>query len=246
MTKNLRAGFTLIELMIVVAIIAIVASVAIPKLAGARLSADESTAIGTLRTIATAEAQTLASCTIDSNTDGAGEYAYLAEMAGLKPARISVGGLPAAGAVGIDELRPSSLISGMGNVTGSCVQRSGYYFQIWLPGATVGTAVPGIAEDPSGGKSAAPFPDPASCSGLWCAYAWPVKSGRSGNSVYFMNHTGQMLQMLNRGALKYSGMAGGPTFDAAFSVANDMSSALPLNGLSANDGNTWTPSKYSN
>ena len=75
---------------------------------------------------------------------------------------------------------------------------------------------------------------------MWCAYAWPMSVGKSGNSVYFMNHSGQMLQMNNRGAVKYSGAAGGPPFDAAFSVANDMGSTLAVNGLVANDANNWT------
>jgi prepilin-type N-terminal cleavage/methylation domain-containing protein len=46
-------GFTLIELMIVVAIIAIIAAIAIPALAGARISANEGNAIATLRTVST-------------------------------------------------------------------------------------------------------------------------------------------------------------------------------------------------
>ncbi|MCA8960005.1 MAG: prepilin-type N-terminal cleavage/methylation domain-containing protein [Planctomycetes bacterium] len=48
-----REGFTLIELMIVVAIIAIIAAIAIPSLLAARISGNEASAISSLRTMST-------------------------------------------------------------------------------------------------------------------------------------------------------------------------------------------------
>src|SRR5207253_2370455 len=50
-----QRGFSLIELLIVVAIILIIAAIAIPNLLRSRMAANEASAVGSLRTINTAE-----------------------------------------------------------------------------------------------------------------------------------------------------------------------------------------------
>jgi prepilin-type N-terminal cleavage/methylation domain-containing protein len=233
-------AFTLTELIIVVSIIAIIAGLAFPKLIAARLAANETAAITSLRALITAQAIVQTQARIDSNSDGTGEDAYFAELAGTAAVRSSAGGAPAPG---VHKLTPSALSVAFGNVdSNGLVSRSGYHFQLWLPGAAAGGLVPGIAELPTvGGADPGNMPDAAACAYLWCCYAWPISAGSSANRAFFVNQRGELLQCANNSATPYSGTGMMPGFDEAFVTSGDMSSRCRVGVAGGNDATIWVP-----
>lgn len=101
-----NAGFSLIELLIVVAIILIIAAIAIPNLLRARIAANESSAASSVRSIATAEVT----------------YSAAYPTLGYAAALANLGGLPAG-------CTPSSATACLIDTVLSTGVKSGYAFK---------------------------------------------------------------------------------------------------------------------
>jgi len=216
-----RAGFTLIELMIVVAIIAIIAAIAIPNLLSARLSANETAAIATLRNITSAQAQFQSTAKADRDLDGMGEYGCFGELTGMLDVRLAGNG----------PLNPPVMSSSFRRIdVNGEVDRSGYQFKILLPD----NAGVGVCPDQIGNFLTV-SEDLAETN--WVAYAWPGNGGNSGNRSFMTNQSGDIVTTDDDA---YSGSAGGPAAHAAYiGGAGGSITGRTANGTTGGDGNYW-------
>lgn len=198
--------------------------VAQPALEDTQRAANEETAAATLRNLHAGQVHCQASGVVDDNSDGVGEFAYLAELAGA----VSIRSNP-----GIKIAQPV-LSAAMGRVASSMVVRQGYCFVVFLPGA----GGEPVAEAPSGGGPARGGVDALLAAEHWCAYAWPERAGTTGQRAFFIDDKGELLACDNATA-KYSGTSRRPAPLAAYPMGARSMAIAREAAQPTDDGETW-------
>ncbi len=197
--------------------LAMVAAVAIPSLHAARLKANESAAIATLRTIHTAEETFRSNVMRDADGDGEGEYAFIGELLGnARPGDERTGGHRA-------------LMSGQWTRKKGDYVRGGYRFRVYLP-----------AEDgsPIGENSKARQlrrVDGDLAETVLVVVAWPVSRGITGERAFYLDGTGRIYACRDGDYSKDTA----PPPDVLSSQARNLASRPLRAGELARDGNRW-------
>ncbi len=177
-----------------------------------------SSALETLKAIATAQRECRKQAVIDEDYDGLGEYGGLVELSGSAGGRME------------RPLRNALLPRRLGQLNNKGeYSRGGYLYRVYLPGkggAAIGESARGFGTGQF---------DPNLAEDFWCVYAWPAD--RSGGRTYFLGQDGDILVTDDA---RYGGRGRGPKPGAALrSGGLGGMLGLPAAGSTGQDQNAW-------
>lgn len=222
MRRSGQSGFTFAEVAVVMAVLGILASLAVPRIAGDRMVSNERKAVEHLREIALAQLRFRAMSLIDRDDDRQYEFGTLPELAGQDELRDFE-----------DRLRRSVLPRHYAELdSAGRLRMDGYLFALYLP-------------DPAGAGRVATkanadiLVDPAMAESSFVVIAWPVERGKTGRRTYFIDQRAE-LRACSQG--NYSGIGAVP--DPGCALIGPFPERIhnrPLvkTGEIGNDGNVW-------
>ncbi|MHC4134750.1 MAG: hypothetical protein ACYTDU_06600 [Planctomycetota bacterium] len=197
--------------------LAMVAAIAIPSLHTARLKANESAALASLRSIYTAQETYRTSVMRDADEDGEGEYAFIGELLGDPR-------------LGEETTRAHrALMSGQWTRRKGDFIRGGYRFRAYLP-AEDGSP---IGENARASRIKRVDGDLAET--VMVVLAWPVSRGITGERAFYMDASGRVHACRDGSYTKDTA----PPPDVLSSQRGNLASRPLRAGELARDGNRW-------
>jgi hypothetical protein len=247
------------------ALLVLAVMIAIPGMLSGRISANETAAIGSLKSIASSQEFFKKARKVDQDGNGIGEYGLLGELCGelaLRPGttlrasppfisqEFRTGGSKGTGsATKVGYHYKSMLAESFAVATGSAT-KGGYHYKIYLSNATAADPSLTGSDKELGGNATTGGRKASDAAiklqeGHFVVYAWPADLHNTGERAFVVTEEGQvygtrMTDATGRAAKQYNGSTSEPAADAAF-IGPVFSGKLSSHGTPGNDTNVWNP-----